>query len=171
MQRDQVRIIRHHENPITQHGHAAIGSFGRIPGHLFRPLPLVVPNRPSRLRIQREYLVRPGYEHHSIHDDRRHLQDEMIDGENPLHGEVLHVRSVDLVERTVPVAADVAVVGWPVAWFRMRNLFERQPPRRINRCDLGASRHPGERTQISQQITALIGAAARPRHQRIRLLG
>ena len=83
MQREQMRIVGHQENTIAEHRHAAIRAFGRIARHILRSLPLIVPDRASRSRIQREYLIGPCHKHHAVHHNRSCFQREMIDREDP----------------------------------------------------------------------------------------
>ena len=147
VQRDHMGVVRLEEHTVPQYRHAAVGAFGRIARDFLRAVPLVVPDRSPRLRIHSKHLVGAGDEHHPVHDQRRHLQREMVDREDPFDAEVLHVGGSDLVESAVAIPADVAVVGWPVARVRMHNLLESQSARRFHGRCFDPHLHTGKRTQ------------------------
>ena len=83
--------------------------------------------------LQREHLVRPGDVHYAIHHHRRRFQIE-----NGRSGKLHRIAShftfsvFDLVEPAVPVAADIAVVGGPVAGSRTSYFLEGKPARRLD---------------------------------------
>ena len=82
-----------------------------------RARPRVTPDLLTAARVQRVDLVGAGNVHDAIGHQRRGLQSEIGHGVDPLHGQVLHVLPVDLFERAVAVAVDIAVVSGPLAGF------------------------------------------------------
>ena len=104
MKRQQMRIVCHEEDAITENGYAAVGAFCRITARLARARTFVVPDGASCPRIEGEYLIRTGDIHHAIDDYRRDFQHLMIDRENPFELQVTDVRCVDLIQRAVAIA-------------------------------------------------------------------
>jgi hypothetical protein len=140
-------VVRLEKHAVSQHRYAAVGTFGGISRDLLGAVPLVVPDRSSRLRIQCKHLVGTGDEHHPVHNQRRHLQREMVNREDPLDAEVLHIGSSDLVESAVAIPTDVAVVGGPVARLRMHNLLESRSACRFHGRGFDSHFHTCKRTQ------------------------
>ena len=86
----------------------------------------VVPDLPAGARVERPGGVHRGDVHHAVDDDRRDLQRALAarHREHPLRRELRHVVRVDLVERTVAVAAQLSVVGRPLAGLRSSDVGE-----------------------------------------------
>ena len=97
VQRDDVRVIGDHEEPIAGNGGAAIDAAGGVADEAFRARTLVVPDFPARSRVERIALVGGGDVHHAFGDDRRHLQTVRIaQAVHPLRRERRGVALVDL---------------------------------------------------------------------------
>jgi len=74
-----------------------------------------VPERASGAGVQSVDLIRTGYKHHAVDHHGSDFQHIVSDRKHPFQGQVLYVGGVDLIERAVAVAADVSVIGGPVA--------------------------------------------------------
>src|SRR6266508_2210182 len=102
-----------------------------------------MPDLMAGARVEREHLVRPGYVHDAVGNDRNSLQSEVLhvlakvgsvrqelrpqrDGEGPFHAERAHVRLVDLRERAVAISVHIPVERRPLPRLRVEN------PREIN---------------------------------------
>src|SRR5262249_7533179 len=75
----------------------------------------IMPDLPSRACIESPDFIRAGNVHDATNDNRCVLH--LIDvghWKNPLWGEPRNVGFVDLSERAVVIAADIAVVGGPI---------------------------------------------------------
>ena len=83
-----------------------------------------MPDGASGPRIEGEYLIRTGDIHHAIDDYRSDFEHLMIDRKNPFELQVADIRCIDLVQRAVAIAADVSVIGGPVAGLRIGDLLE-----------------------------------------------
>ena len=126
MKRQQMRVVGHEEDAIAENGHASIGSFRRIAARLAGTRAFVVPDGASCARIQSEHLIRTGDVHHAIDHNRCDLEHLMIDREDPFELQAADVRWVDLVQRAVAIAADVAVIRRPVAGLGLAICLERR---------------------------------------------
>ena len=115
VERDDVRVIRHHEDLVAGDRHAAIGAAGGVADEAFRARPLIPPDLPARARVERVALVRARHVHHAARDDRRDLQRRGVrQAEDPLRREPRGVAFRDVRERAVAAAARLAVVARPV---------------------------------------------------------
>ena len=126
MEGDQPHVIGRGVDAVAQYRHAAVGSLALATA--FRLRTLVVPDRSPGPRVERKDLVGARDVHHPVHHDGRQLQHRVVNREDPLELEVLHVGGVDLVEAAVPVTADRAVVGEPVVGVGMKNVVEGRAP-------------------------------------------
>ncbi len=124
VQGDQVRIVGYHKHFVTQDRHAAVGAERRVADESRSLRARILPDLAASQCIERQGLVRPGNVHHAVGDQGRHFEAKMIDGEDPFHAQILHVRRIDLLEFAVPVAAQVSVVSEPVAWPRIPDSVE-----------------------------------------------
>ena len=124
VQRDQVRVVRDHEHAIAERRNAAIDAGRRIAGQALRPRTAVVPDLTAALRVERERFVRRRDVHHTVDDDRRHLERarSALNREHPFRREAVDGRGVDLVERTESIAAQVSVVRRPRARLGLRDV-------------------------------------------------
>ena len=118
------------------------------------PLPLVEPVDPQQLaggRVERHHVAAAagGGVEHAVDHQRRGLvvevgeRPEVGGAEAPLHLEVVEVVAVDLVERRVPGAAQVAAVGPPLAVRRtvLREARRRAPEQEHHRHHPTAHTH------------------------------
>ncbi len=152
-----------------------------------------MPDLMAGARVEREHLVRPGYVHDAVGNDRNSLQSEVLhvlakvgsvrqelrpqrDGEGPFHAERAHVRLVDLRERAVAISVHIPVERRPLPRLRVEN------PREINagvgtrpldsrslargKRDDGAGRDPGQSAQKRNHVAQLVVARLHCRHVR-----
>src|SRR3954452_6466426 len=114
MKSQQMSIVGHEEDSVTEYGHTAVRAFRRISSRFGRACTFVMPDGSSRSRVKSEYLIGSGDVHHSVDHYRRDFQGLMVYRENPLELETANVRCVDLIQRAVAIPADVSVIRWPV---------------------------------------------------------
>src|SRR5262249_17202743 len=88
------------------------------------------------------------------HNQRSHLENEVVDRKQPLQADAGHIRGIDLVESAMPVSAEFAVIGGPVAFLKTRMpAFERV--RNLAYLD------SGERGQVGQEAPAIAAGGRR----------
>ena len=94
IERDDVRVVGHHEDAIAGDRRAAVRAAA---AHALRARPLVVPDPPPAAGVERVALVRRGHVHDAVDDDRRALQPAGVgNGEHPSRRQPRHVVLVDL---------------------------------------------------------------------------
>src|ERR1051326_6572081 len=103
-------IVSHHEHAVAEHGYTPVGALGGIAGNVACAFAAVVPDGSAGTGVEREDLVRSGDGPAAFDRHRRHLEHEMVDREEPLEREALHIGDVDEVKSAVTVAPDVAVI-------------------------------------------------------------
>ena len=109
-----MRIKRRHEQPIAEHGEAAVHG-GATEFQVVGQIAAITPDLPSGPRVDRpRVVVEAGDVEHAVGDDRRRLEAaERARLERPLRHELADVLGRDLRERAVPLAAVVPAVGQP----------------------------------------------------------
>src|SRR5579871_561906 len=107
----QMSVVRHHENAIAHYGGAAVGAFGGISGNFAGAVALVMPDGASSLRVDGENLIGASHVHNSVDDKWCQFEDEVVDGEDPLHHQIFDIGGSDLVEVTIAIAAELAMIG------------------------------------------------------------
>ena len=115
VQSDDVGIVGDHEQAVAGSGCAAIDAAGGVADQILGSGTLVVPDLASGAGVQRVALIGAGHVHDSVDDDGGYLQAGGAEQrEDPLGRKAGDVGLVDLIQRAVTVAADLAVVGGPV---------------------------------------------------------
>ena len=85
VQRDEVRVIHHHEQPIARNRHSAVEPSAGISVQILRPIPQEVPNLPPRPRVERIAFVPARDVHQPTHHHRRRFRWRSVRQiENPL---------------------------------------------------------------------------------------
>ena len=142
---DQVALID---------GHVAVGEIAAGAQHLFRQRALVFPDQVTSGAVERLHLVGivEDVDDAVVHD-RGHLGRPVGHRPGPGHLQVLHIVLVDLVERTVAVAAVGPPPHQPVTVGRIEQHLVgdgREIPRRVGELRL-LREHGGAREQHKRQ--------------------
>ena len=120
---DDVSVIGDHEDAVAGNRHAAVDAARCVADQALRARAAVLPDPTSVAGVERIALVGGGDVHDPAHHDRGHLQARGArQGEDPTGSQPRDVALVDLVERAVAVAAELAVVGGPVRLRRHRTV-------------------------------------------------
>src|SRR5262245_13537567 len=115
VERDDVRMISHHENAITRYAHATIDSTSSIADQPFGSRPLVMPDFAAAARVERIAFVGTRDVHDAVDHDWCYLQTRCIrETENPLCREPANIVSVDLRKSAVAAARIRTVVARPI---------------------------------------------------------
>jgi hypothetical protein len=109
VEREQVRIERHHEEFVAQQAEAAVDRPAAGP-HARRDVAAVAPDLAPRARVDRpRVVVDAGHVQDAVQDERRRLEFARHVGlERPLRHQAVHVGRRNLRERTVAAAAVIA---------------------------------------------------------------
>ena len=92
VQCDGMGVVRDSEEQVAPHSHTPVQPDCRVPHQSLGAGPGVLPDLPSCLGVQGEYLVHPGDVHDAVDDDRRAFDHGLVfDGKEPLHLEVSDV--------------------------------------------------------------------------------
>src|SRR5438067_10609038 len=90
VERHDVGVIAHHEEPIARDRDATVDASRCIAYKTARSRTLKVPDLPARARVERPALVRDRYVHEAAGDDRGAFQPRPVGHiEDPLRGEPL----------------------------------------------------------------------------------
>ena len=121
--------------------HAAIDPAGRVAGQAGGPGTLVAPDLTAIAGVERVALVRLRDVHHAVGHHRSALQAARVrDPEDPFRRDTLHVRFVDLSQRRVAIAAEVAVIRCPIDLGRDFAEFARvRSPQQVDPVVVGAN--------------------------------
>ena len=111
IERQQVRVVGHHEDALTGDDGAAVRAAARDP---FRPRTLEVPDGTPAPGVQCERLVRRRHVHQAVEHHGRTLERAGVrNREDPLRREPSDRVLVDLRQRGVAVAPGITVVRGP----------------------------------------------------------
>src|SRR5581483_2222046 len=111
----QMRVIGFRENRILPDRYAPIFVRGRVIQQPRTDWPRVVPDLSPGSRIEREYVVGRGHEHHASDYDGRRFQVLRISGmKDPCHLQLLNICGIDFAQRAIAASGVVTVVGRPV---------------------------------------------------------
>ena len=117
VERDDVRMIGHHEHAIARDGDASVDTAGRVADEPLGSWTRIVPDPASRSGVDRVTLICARDVHHAVHDDRCHLQRRGIrKAEGPLRYQPPNIALVDLRQLTVAASCRLPVVAGPVAF-------------------------------------------------------
>ena len=115
IEREQVRMIRHHEYALARNRDTSVDAPGGIADETFGARLLKAPDLAAVACIERVTLVRAGDVHDAVDDNRRHLQAQRRrDGIDPFRRQTAYVRFVDLREGGIAVACRRPVVARPI---------------------------------------------------------
>ena len=179
IQRDQLVADRHQVNPLVL---LAVGPIGdaaaRHPtervGTPFAFVQAVHPEKLARRRVDRDCV--PPAARCCVQDAVNHQRGrlvvevrrgaEVLRPEAPRHLQIVEVRSVDLIERRIARAAEVAAVGAPLALRRAvlrggerRRQDEREPGDDCGCCPSHRSLLPGESRTVGRERQPLAAAS------------
>ena len=122
IERQEMRVVGHHERFVAADRDAAIGADAAFAENALVPRLAVGPELAPGRRVERVDLVPPGHIHDAVLHDGRRLKRARIarNRKHPCRAEPLHVGRVDQLERTVAIAGEAAVVVRPVRFRRDR---------------------------------------------------
>ena len=168
VQADQVSIVGRIEDTVAEQCHAAIRALGRVgrDGEAGGARPRVPPDFLSAARVERVDLVGAGDVHHAVGHQRSGLQSEIGHGIHPLRRQILHVLLVDLIERAVPVAVHVAVVGGPLPGLGMQDLIDRGAAHVLAGSGERARGQSAQTAEEREQVALFLGGGFERRHGR-----
>lgn len=182
---EKVGVVGDEEDVVAQDGYAAVGTEGGIGDEAGGAGPGVLPDGLAGGGGDGVDLVGAGEIHDAVGDEGNGFEAEIAhvlvevggvgkelgpegDGEGPLEGELVDVGGVDLGEGAIAVAAEVAVVGEPVAGLGVLDPGEGDGAGGLGRGGLGerAGFDAGEGAEIGEEVLEFGGGGLGGGHGR-----